>query len=102
MMMPLQKRVFPRKNIFGTFIDHNNHELFSFPLFISFDMSWKCSRIRYTIWQQVSRFMKSDIIELINSNPAEIVKRNTAMSNMIRIFVSGRFVICLQTDRFSL
>lgn len=85
----IQKRVLTRHNILGNIIEHNRMELTGCPLYLSFDPSWSCARVRYSIWQQVSRFMHPKLIEILNEEPTEIVKRNTQMSSMLRVFVSG-------------
>lgn len=84
----LQKRVVTRHNILGNIVEHNKMELIGCPLFISFDPSWSCARVRYLIWQQVSRFMHPSLIATLNEEPGEVVKRNTLMSSLLRVFMS--------------
>lgn len=84
----LQKRHVTRHNILGNVIEQNKMELIGCPLYLSFDPSWSCARVRYLIWQQVSRFMHPALIATLNEVPDEVVKRNTIMSSLLRVFMS--------------
>lgn len=84
----LQKKNMSRHNILGNLVEQNKMELIGCPLYLSFDPSWSCARVRYLIWQQVSRFIHPELIKILNEVPAEVVKRNTLMSSLLRVFMS--------------
>jgi ubiquitin C-terminal hydrolase len=84
----LQTRLVTRHNILGNVIEQNRMELVGCPLYLSFDPSWSCARVRYLVWQQVSRFIHPSLIAILNEEPAEVTKRNTLMSSLLRLFMS--------------
>jgi hypothetical protein len=45
----------PSGAMFANLRGGDGYEAFGYPLFLSFDSSWSCSRVRYLIWQQVCR-----------------------------------------------